>query len=562
MTDAVPAQPAVPGEAAVPAEPAVGAEPAVPAGRVEPSGDDGSVGEADEGGAPWWRSSVCYEIYPRSFADSNGDGQGDLEGIRQRLDHLSWLGVDAIWICPFFPSPMADNGYDITDFCAIDPRYGTLEDFDRLLADAHRRGIRLLVDWVPNHTSDRHPWFVESSSGRSAAKRDWYYWRDEPNNWRAALGNGSAWALDQATDQYYLHYFLPAQPDLNWYNDDVVDAMLDTVRFWLDRGVDGLRIDSATCLGKDLTFADDDRSLGGMPVAAFTDGPRNHEVLRQVRAVADSYPGQRVLVGEVDIRTEVAVISYYGDGHELELCFNFPPLDAPWDPIVWRDVITAVESRLGPAHAWPVWTMATHDSPRVRSRYGSLARARAAAVLVLTLRGTVFVYQGEELGLCDLDPCAGKGNDPGGRDRSRGPIPWGPQAPHGWPGATTWLPFPPDSGTDDVATQHADPGSIAALYRRLIRIRAASAALRYGTWSDLDPAKGVLGYRRALGDEQWAVLINFSDQPKSVPLDGDWEVRVDSRAYQGRPDMDRYPDARYMGQVEPDQALLLSLGPR
>jgi alpha-glucosidase len=300
---------------------------------------------------PWWKSCVCYEIYPRSFADGNGAGEGDLEGIRRRLDYLQWLGIDAIWICPFYPSPMADNGYDITDFCDIDPRYGTLADFDRLLADAHARGIRVVVDWVPNHTSVHHPWFVQARSTRGNPKRDWYYWRDEPNNWRAAISKGSAWQLDPSTEQYYLHYFLPAQPDLNWYNDQVVEAMFATLRFWLDRGVDGFRIDSATCLGKDLSFANDDRCFAGEPIAAVTDQPRTHEVLRQARTIIDGYPGEQVLVGEVDIRTEAAVISYYGSGSELHLSFNFPPIDAPWDPIVWREILRVVEDRLGRANA-------------------------------------------------------------------------------------------------------------------------------------------------------------------------------------------------------------------
>src|SRR5919199_86991 len=400
---------------------------------------------------PWWKSCVCYEIYPRSFADSNGDGEGDFEGIRRRLEYLRWLGVDAIWICPFYPSPLADNGYDITDFCDIDPRYGTLADFDRLLADAHSRGIRVVVDWVPNHTSEHHPWFAQSRSGRDNPKRDWYYWRDAPNNWRAAISKGSAWQFDPPTDQYYLHYFLPAQPDLNWYHPEVVAAMFETVRFWLARGVDGLRIDSATCLGKDLSFADNDRCFAGEPIAGVTDQPRTHEVLRQLRDLVDHQPGDQVLVGEVDIRTEAAVVSYYGSGRELDLSFNFPPLDAPWDPIVWHEVLRVVEDRLGRANAWPVWALSTHDGPRVRSRYGSLARARAAAVLLLTLRGTVFMYQGEELGLENLDLCGSQARDPGGRDVSRGPIPWTPDPPHGWPGPETWLPFPPDATRDNVA---------------------------------------------------------------------------------------------------------------
>jgi len=222
-------------------------------------------------GHPWWRSAVVYQVYPRSFADSNGDGHGDLEGIRGRLDHLQWLGVDALWISPFYPSPMRDGGYDVMDYCDVDPRFGTLEDFDRLLSDLHQRGLRLLVDWVPNHTSDRHPWFVESRASRDSPKRAWYIWRDQPNNWRAAIEGGSAWTLDEPTDQYYLHFFLPEQPDLNWTQPQVVEAMHRTLRFWLDRGVDGFRIDAVHCIGKDPGFADDHRCFAGVPMSDFND---------------------------------------------------------------------------------------------------------------------------------------------------------------------------------------------------------------------------------------------------------------------------------------------------
>lgn len=502
--------------------------------------------------SPWWRGAVCYEVYPRSFASSTQGAQGDLEGIRQRLDHLEWLGVDALWICPFFPSPMRDNGYDVTDFCGVDPSFGTLEDFDRLLADAHERGMRVLIDWVPNHTSSDHAWFQEASATRTSPRRDWYHWRDEPNNWRAALKAGSTWALHEPTEQYYLHFFYASQPDLNWANPEVVAAMHDTLRFWLDRGVDGFRLDSIHCIAKDPDFTDDDRCLAGEAINRINDQPQTHVLLRDIRALTDSYPGERVLVGEVNLRQQASIVSYYGQGDELHLTFNFPPLDAPWDPIVWRMVIAEIEKRLGPADAWPVWTLSNHDNSRVRTRYGgSIQRARAAAVLLLTLRGTVFLYQGEELGLQDLDLRRSEQHDPAGRDGARGPIPWDRAEPHGW-GPSTWLPFGPDASAHSVEAQRDDPDSILWLYRRLIDVRRSSPALWHGAWELLDVRPGVLAYRRVLDDEEWVVLVNFTDQERAASLDGDWFIRVDSLAYQGEGDL-----APYRGTLAAEQALLL-----
>ncbi len=260
--------------------------------------------------APWWKSAVFYLIYTRSFLDTDGDGVGDLEGIRRRLDYLAWLGVDALWLCPFYPSPMADFGYDVSDYTDVDPTYGTLEDFDRLLADAHQRGMRVLIDWVPNHTSDRHPWFVESRSSRDNPKRDWYVWRDRPNNWKAAFG-GDAWTFDETTGQWYLHLFLPGQPDLDWRNPEVADALHETLRFWLDRGVDGFRIDVVQGLTKDPDLPDDPPGLV-LPHCAVNDCVDTHDVLRGIRRVADAYGGERVLVGEVYLLSTRQVARYLG----------------------------------------------------------------------------------------------------------------------------------------------------------------------------------------------------------------------------------------------------------
>ena len=499
---------------------------------------------------PWWKGATIYQIYPRSFADSNGDGIGDLNGVLRHLDHLQYLGVDALWLSPIFRSPMADAGYDISDYCDVDPLFGSLDDIDRLIAEAHARDIRVLLDFVPNHTSDEHPWFVESRSSRDSPKRDWYIWRDEPNNWRAALGAGSAWTWDEQTQQYYLHLFLDKQPDLNWGNPDVVEAMHGVLRFWLDRGVDGFRIDVIHCTGKDLSFADDPRCQAGQPLADFNDQPYSHEVLRGLRRLVDSYPGDRMLVGEVNIRSTERVLQYYGAGDELHLAFNFNPLDAPWDPVLFRTCIRDVQQWLHPTGAWPTWVLSNHDNHRQRSRYqGSLRSAHAAAVLLLTLRGTPFIYQGEELGLEDAVIEPDQQVDPGGRDGCRAPIPWLAAPPHGWEGSRPWLPFPPDS--DELATERQlrAPGSTLELYRRLITARKRSPALLHGDWEELPSHPNVLAYRRQLGEDQRLVCLNFADEPHAFPINGRWQVEVASDAQsEGEP---------YNGELAPGQALIL-----
>ncbi|UDM48855.1 alpha-amylase family glycosyl hydrolase [Cupriavidus sp. MP-37] len=499
---------------------------------------------------PWWQDAIVYQIYPRSFADGNGDGVGDLRGIAARLDHVCWLGADTIWLSPVFRSPMADAGYDISDYCDIDPVFGTLADMQALLDAAHARGLRVLLDFVPNHTSDQHPWFVASRSARDHPKRDWYIWRDQPNDWRAAIGGGSTWTWDAHSGQYYLHLFLPQQPDLNWRNPEVVAAMHGVLRFWLDRGVDGFRIDVAHCIGKDPSFADQPRCLAGEPLAHFNDDPYSHEVLRGIRRLVDSYPGNRVLVGEVNIRSTATVVQYYGAGDELHLSFNFPPLDAPWDPVVFRTCIREVDALLQPAQAWPTWVLSNHDNERHRTRYGgSLCRARAAALMLLTLRGTPFLFQGEELGLQDCVTLPHERVDPGGRDGSRAPLPWLPAPPHGWEGARPWLPFPPDAGELSVASQRYRPDSILHLYRALITQRRASPALRRGSWEELPSPPEVLAYRRRHGDDVRVACINFSAQRQTLALEGQWQVAADS---DGAP-----VPRRFAGELLSDQALLL-----
>lgn len=505
---------------------------------------------------PWWQTGVVYQIYPRSFADTRGNGVGDLPGVEAHLDHLAWLGVDAIWLSPIYRSPMADFGYDVADYRDVDPLFGDLDDLDRLLEQLHDRGMRLILDWVPNHTSDQHPWFVESRSARTSAKRDWYVWRDPapdggpPNNWVDAFTGAPAWTWDETTRQYYLHLFLPQQPDLNWSNPEVAAAMQDVLVYWLDRGVDGFRADVVHLIGKDDDLADDPPDRVGQHHAAFQNNEVTHAYLRDLRTMLDGYPGERMMVGEVNLDSTEAVATYYGHGDELHLAFNFALLHTPWDAEAWRASIERIDAAYAPRRAWPTWVLSNHDQPRHRSRYGSLRRARAAAVALLTLRGTPFLFQGEELGLADAEVPPERRVDPGGRDGARAPIPWTPDAPHGWAGAEPWLPWPPAVGAHNAATQRSQSASTAQLYRHLLARRRASPALRHGAMTWLDTPPGVLGYRRSDGDDERVVLVNFADETATFDLPG-WCVEVDSL-------LPAATGAAFGGALAPEQGLLLA----
>jgi alpha-glucosidase len=504
--------------------------------------------------APWWRSAVVYQIYPRSFLDTDGDGVGDLEGVRRKLDHLAWLGVDAVWLSPIFPSPMEDFGYDVSDYCDVDPLFGSLAGFDRLLAEAHARGLRVLLDWVPNHTSDRHRWFVESRRSRTSPKRDWYVWRDPapdggpPNNWVAAFPPDTrAWSLDSASGQYWLHCFLPSQPDLNWSNPAVASAMHDVLRFWLDRGVDGFRVDVAHCLGKDPALPDDPPGLAGLPHAVLNDVPATHEILRGIRRVVDAYPGDRVLVGEIFQLVLPDATSYYGRNDELHLVFDLPRgLHTPWEAGAWRERVTAAMAAHAAAGAWPTLVLSNHDTPRHRTRLGSEARARAAAVLLLTLPGTPFLYAGDELGLEDAVVPRERRVDPGGRDGCRAPIPWEEPPGHGWP-AEPWLPWPPEAAARAVAVQRDDPGSILHLYRRVLAARRASPALQLGDWTPREAPAGVLAYERVAGADRRVVLVNFTGEAVAVPASGRVVVATDAVV-----------TGPFDGRLGPDSAVILA----
>ncbi len=499
----------------------------------------------------WWRDAVVYQIYPRSFADADDDGVGDLAGLTARLDHLAELRVDAVWLSPIFRSPMADFGYDVADYCDVDPVFGDLADLDRLVAEAHDRGIRVLLDWVPNHTSDQHPWFLDALTGRDAEHRDWYVWRDPapdggpPNNWGAAFEEGRpAWTLDEESGQYYLHLFLPEQPDLDWTNPAVVEAMHDTLRFWLDRGVDGFRADVVHLIGKGPELADLPPDQAGTSPVTHIDDERTHAILRDIRAVLDGYDHEPIMVGEVYLLDPEQLARYHSTGDELHLAFNFKALHTDWVAADWRRRITEMHDVLGAG--WPTWVLSNHDQPRHRTRYGSEARARAAAVLLLTLRGTPFLYAGEELGLTDAEVPPDRAVDPGGRDGCRAPIPWLVEPPHGW-GPDPWLPFPPHPGERSAEAEAGDPGSMLGLYRRLLRARRNSPALRSGTERLLDGPTDVIVRERERDGDRRIVAVNFSSDAVEVALDGTVEVSSDGRN-EGAP---------FDGTLGPDQAVIL-----
>ncbi len=480
--------------------------------------------EHDDQPGGWWNEAVIYQIYPRSFADSDGDGTGDLEGIVGALPYLSDLGVDAIWLSPTQPSPMADFGYDVADYCGIDPVFGTLDGFERLVAATHEAGMRLVMDYVPNHTSDQHPWFTAARSGPEDPKRDWYVWRDPgpdggpPNNWRAAFSDSPAWTLDDRSGQYYLHLFLSEQPDLNWENPAVREAMADVLRFWMDLGVDGFRADVVHAIGKGQDLPDASEDLAGLPACIFDQGPGTHDAIRLLRRVVDGdEPGVHLLLGETAVFDRGQQLSYLGRGDELHLGFNFLALHTAWEADRWRAELDAAYEGHDAIGAWPTWVLSNHDVPRHRSRYGSDARARAAAVLLLTLRGTPFLYQGEELGLSDAVVPPDRVLDPGGRDGCRAPVPWTRDETGGW-GPQSWLPPPPNAAELSVAAQSGDGSSMLEHYRSLLELRRRCDVLRRGTIELLDSPTGTLRYRRSIGGAvngptDVEVAINFTDGP-------------------------------------------------
>jgi alpha-glucosidase len=488
---------------------------------------------------PWWETGTVYQIYPRSFQDSNGDGVGDLAGIERRLDYVAGLGVDAIWLSPIFPSPMADFGYDVADYCGIEPMFGDLATFDRLLAATHKRGLKLILDFVPNHSSDQHPWFVESRSSRTNPKRDWYIWADPsegggpPNNWESDFA-GSSWEWDAATGQYYLHAFLKEQPDLNWRNPELKAAMLDVMSFWFDRGVDGFRIDVLWHIVKAEGFPDNPVNPDWHPQmnardrvfqTHSTDQPEAHALSAEMRALADHY-GARVLIGEIFLPNDRHA-RWFGtpERPQVHMPFNFQLIENDWHADTLGRVIADYEASL-PQHGWPNWVMGSHDAPRIAARIGE-AQARVAAMLLLTLRGTPTLYQGDELGIGQVEIPVDRVRDPQelrqpgrglGRDRSRTPMPWDGSAQAGFTTGEPWLPLNADWPTRNVAVQSADPRSILSLYRGLLALRRRTPALHAGTFALHRATDDVLLYERRDGDDRLIVALNLGDQPRPVDL--------------------------------------------
>jgi len=496
----------------------------------------------DAEGHQWWQHAVFYEIYPRSFADSNNDGVGDLNGITSKLDYLKALGVDAIWITPCFPSPQVDFGYDVSNYEDIDPTYGTLKDFDRLVAEGKKHGVRIILDFVVNHTSDKHAWFLDSKSSRTSAHRDWYIWRDgkapgvPPNNWLSTFG-GSAWTFDSATGQYYYHFFYAGQPDLNWRNPAVKDAMFDVTRWWYKRGVAGFRLDAVDTLFEVPDLRDNPVLPGknrygdpNMTDLYNTKLPEVHDVLRGLRKVADEHGA--VLIGETWTRNIGELKEYYGEhSNELQMPMDFMFTQVKTlSPPDFRKQIAAVDS----AGGWPVFVISNHDIIRSYNRWGDGVHndqiAKVMAALYLTLRGSPIMYYGEEIGMENNDPKSRDDvKDPigrlgwpveKGRDGERTPMQWNESANAGFSMATPWLPVPPSYKTHNVADELKDPNSILNFYKRLLAMRHTDPALLDGSYIALNESDpNVISYLRRYKDEAVFVVINMSLSPQTVSFD-------------------------------------------
>ncbi len=534
-----------------------------------------------EANAPWWEQAVFYQIYTRSFCDSDGDGIGDLQGIIDKLDYISELGVDAIWLNPIYPSPHYDFGYDIADHRGIDPQYGTMDDFDRLLEELHRRGLRLIMDIVPSVTSHLHPWFLESRSSRRSPKRDWYIWRDGPrpgrypNNWRGVFG-GRAWDWDRKTQQYYYHNSLPEQPDLNWRNPEVEEALLAAMEFWFARGVDGFRIDVLNYVFKDEQFRSNPLCLGRRPYEMQRhlydkDRPEAVEVGLKMRKLADRYPG-RLLVAEIFMDNPGEAARYYGKaGDGVHMVFNFTFMFARYDAAAFRRIVDRWQELLG-ENNWPCYFLSNHDNYRHISRYAAgrrtEARARVAAAMLLTLRGTPFLYMGEELGMRSRRIGRHELMDPvgvtywpfhPGRDPARTPLQWTGEPHAGFSTARPWLPVNPDYELINAARQEEDPCSLLAWYRELIRLRRERPALTQGSYRSLKQVPGgVYAYLREKGKGRILVLLNFTGRKKCFSASAEAEaagarlLASSTGRREGAPDLGRL-------RLEPDEALILEL---
>jgi alpha-glucosidase len=486
----------------------------------------------------WWQDGVLYQIYPRSFADADADGVGDLRGIIDRLDHLAWLGVGGIWLSPVTVSPDTDFGYDVADYCDVQPQFGTLKDIDELVERASKRGIHVLLDLVPNHTSDQHPWFQDARTSRTARHRDWYVWADPkrdgspPNNWVSSFG-GPAWTLDETTGQYYLHNFLPTQPDLNWWNEEVRDEFDRILRFWFDRGVAGFRIDVCHMIVKDKELRDNPPStdddhwfvrLRGQRPVYNSARPEVHDVLKRWRRIADEYDPPRALLGETYVLDPKVLAEFYGDGDELSMGFNFTFIHAPFEADALRDIVDVTEAAVGD-RGWLVWTGSNHDISRFPTRWcgGDPAKIRCALLMLLTLRGTPVLYYGDEIGMGDgvlrfedlRDP-VGQRFWPAyhGRDPERTPMQWTGDYGGGFSAAdaTPWLPIG-NASECNVAGQRHDTTSVLSFCRDVIALRSAIPELRHGSSVAVQAPAGVWAWWRG---DRVLVAVNLSDAPATV----------------------------------------------
>src|SRR5918995_724691 len=450
----------------------------------------------------WWREGVLYQVYGRSFADADGDGHGDLRGVRERLDYLQWLGVDGVWLTPIHPSPNEDWGYDVADFLGVHPDYGTQDDLDALVADAKARGIRIVLDLVPNHTSDRHPWF------RDPEKRDWYVWADKPNNWRSTFG-GPAWTYNDEVGKYYLHNFLPEQPDLNWWNENVRVEFDRILRHWFDRGVAGFRIDVAHGVIKDKELRDNPRRTPGDVRKERTfnmNRPEVHEVYKRWRKIADGYDEPRILVGETWVSDPSELALYYGADDQLHLAMNFPFVMAPFRASTLRAVVEGAE-RAYPKEAWAVWTSSNHDIVRFPTRWcdGDERKTRCALLVLLALRGTPILYYGDELGMEQVPiPEQEQLDRAHSRDGARTPMPWTRRTDQEW-----WIRH--GDRSRNVEDQRADEDSTLAFTRKVIELRRATPDLRRGAYRSRDAGPGVWAWRRGEGT---IVAVNLSERPR------------------------------------------------
>jgi alpha-glucosidase len=529
-------------------------------------------GPADN--AKWWERAVIYEIAPISFQDSNGDGRGDLPGLISRIDYLDWLGIDAVWLTPIYRSQMLDLGYDIADFCSIDPLFGTLDDFERLVDLLHTRGIRLILDFVPNHTSIEHAWFKESRSSRSNPKRNWYLWADPepnggpPNNWLSRFG-GSAWQWDEGTSQYYYHSFLVEQPDLNWRNPEVRRAMADVLRFWMRRGADGFRVDASAVLAEDELLRDDppdpDANEKTPPPQRlkriFTDDRRESMgYLEEIRKTIDEFPN-RMLAGEVQGKTE-RIGHFYGEQQpRLHLPLNFALLDTPWNALSLQANIDAYMNAI-PDSAWPDWVIGGHDKRRIATKIGQ-PQARVLAMLLLTLRGTPFFYAGDELGMEQVSIPADRVQDPfeklvGGyglsRDPQRTPMRWDTSSGGGFTSGESWLPMGTDVADKNVEVLKKDRGSLLWLYRRLIELRHAEPTLSIGDYQPLRSRNDILLYKRARAGDEILVALNTVHQPRKLDWEGEGKLLLSTYL-----DGDARPVAGPC-LLRPDEGIIVKLG--